>query len=61
MFTRNNIGSLPVPEAKFQVAKSDYLGQLTVTPEMVAKTIKVIKDNKSPGVECTLGIFRDKQ
>ena len=29
---------------KFQEAKSDYLGQLTVIPEMVAK-----KDNNSPG------------
>ena len=40
MFTREDIGSLPVPDAKIQEAKSDYLGQLIVTPEMVAKTIK---------------------
>ena len=32
-------------------AKSDYLGQLIVTPEMVAKTIKKMKNNKSPGVD----------
>ena len=37
MFTREDINSLPVPDAKFQEAKSDYLGQLIVTPEMVAK------------------------
>ena len=28
----------------------DYLGQLIVTPEMVAKKIKAVKDNKSHGV-----------
>ena len=50
MFTREDISSLPVPDAKFQEAKSDYLGQLIVTPEMVAKKIKTMKDNKSPGV-----------
>ena len=36
VFTREDISSLPVPDAKFQEAKSDYLGQLLVTPEMVA-------------------------
>ena len=46
VFTRDGISSLPVPEAK-----SDYLGQLCVTPEMVAKKIKAMKDNKSPGVD----------
>ena len=39
------------PDAKFQEAKSDYFGKLIVTPEMVAKKIKVTKDNKSPGVD----------
>ena len=34
-----------------QGAKSDYLGQLIVTPEMVAKKIKAMKDNKSHGVD----------
>ena len=51
VFTRENISSLPVPDAKFQEAKSDYLGRLIVTPEMVAKKIKAMKDNKSPGVD----------
>ena len=51
MFTREDISSLPVPGATFQEAKSCYLGQLIVTPEMVAKNIKAIKDNKSPGVD----------
>ena len=34
MLIREDISSLPVPDAKFQEAKSDYLGQLIVTPEM---------------------------
>ena len=51
VFTREDISSLPVPEATFQEVKSYYLGQLIVTPEMVAKYIKAMKDNKSPGVD----------
>ena len=50
VFTKEDISSLPVADAKFQEAKSDYLGPLVVTPEMVAKKIKAMKDNKSPGV-----------
>ena len=42
MFTREDIDSSPVPDAKFQEAKSDYLVQLIVTPEMVAKRIKAM-------------------
>ena len=42
---------LPVPDAKFQEGKSDYLGSLIETPEMVVKKIKEMKDNKSPGVD----------
>ena len=51
VFIREDISSLPVQDAKFQEAKSDYLGQLIVTLEMVAKKIKAMKDNKSPGVD----------
>ena len=53
MFTREDISSLPVldTDTKFHEAKSDYLGQLIVTPEMVAKKIKAMQDNKSPGVD----------
>ena len=51
MVTREDINSLPVPDAKFQEAKLDCLGQLIVTPEMVAKKIKTMKDNKLPGVD----------
>ena len=31
--------------------QSDHLGQLLITPEMIAKKIKKMKDNKSPGVD----------
>ena len=51
LFTREDISSLSVPRAKFQEAKSEYLGQLSVTPEMVAKTIKAMKEKKSTGVD----------
>ena len=51
MFTREDISSLPVPDAKFQEAKLDYLGQLIVTLEMAAEEIKASKDSKSPGVD----------
>ena len=51
VFTKEDISSLPVADAKFQGAKSDYLGPLVVTPEMVAKKIKAMQDTKSPGVD----------
>ena len=52
VFTKKeDISSLLVADAKFQEAKSDYLGPLVATPEMVAKKIKAMKDNKSPGVD----------
>ena len=51
VFTREDISSLPVPDAKFQEAKSDYLGQLTVTPEVVTKKINAMKENRSPGLD----------
>ena len=51
VFTREDISSLSIPDAKFQEAKSDNFGPLIVIPEMVAKKIKAMKDNKSPGVD----------
>ena len=51
VFTTENISSLPVPITKFEGSKSEHLGQLFVTPEMIAKKIKKMKDNKSPGVD----------
>ena len=51
VFTTEDISSLPVPVTKFEGNKSEHLGQLLVTPEMIAKKIKKMKDNKSPGVD----------
>ena len=51
VFTREDTSALPVPETKFEGGASDYLGQLIVTPKMVAKKIRDMKDNKSPGVD----------
>ena len=51
VFTTEDISSLPVPFTKFEGNKSEHLGQLFVTPEMVAKKIKKMKDNKSPRVD----------
>ena len=39
------IGCCYLPDAKFQEAKSDYLGPLIVTPKMVAKKIKAMKNH----------------
>ena len=33
VFTKEDIGSLPVPDAKFQEVNSDYLEPLIVTPD----------------------------
>ena len=43
-----NITILPVLDTKFEGRESDYLGQLFVTPTMVAMKIRDMKDNKSP-------------
>ena len=47
--TTEDISSLPVPLTKFEGNKSEQ--QLFVTPEMIAKKIKKMKDNKSPEVD----------
>ena len=49
VFTTEDISSLPYN--KFEGNKSEHLGQLFVTPVMIAKKIKKMKDNKSPGVD----------
>ena len=50
VFTREDISILQVLETKFEGREFDYLGQLIVTPTMVAMKIRDMKDNKSPGV-----------
>ena len=51
VFTRENISSLPVPETKFNGSEGEKLGQLVVTPEVVASKINNMNENKSPGVD----------
>ena len=51
VFTTEDISSLPVPFTKSEGNKSEHLGQLFVTPEMIEKKIKKMKDNKSSGVD----------
>ena len=51
VFTTEDISSLPVPFTKFEGNKSEHLGQLFVTPVMIANKIKKMKDTKSPGVD----------
>ena len=51
VFTTEDISSLPVPFTKFEGNTSEHLGQLFVTPEMIANQIKKMKDNKAHGVD----------
>ena len=51
VFTREDTSSLPVPETKFNGSEEEKLGQLVVTPEVVASRINNMKENKSPGVD----------
>ena len=51
VFTREYTSSLPVPETKFNGSEEEKLGQLIVTPEVVASKINNMKENKSPGVD----------
>ena len=53
VFTTEDISSHPVPITKFEGDISEHLGQIFVTPEMIAKKIKKVKDNKSTGVDGT--------
>ena len=51
VFTRDDISSLPVPETLFNGSEGEMLGQLLVTPEVLASKIYNMKENKSPGVD----------
>ena len=51
VFTTEDISSFPIPVTIFEGDHSDHLGQLFVTPEIIAKKINNMKDNKSPGVD----------
>ena len=51
VFTREYTSSLPVPEKKFNGSEGERLGQLVVTPDVVASKMNKMKENKSPGVD----------
>ena len=40
VFTREDTSSLPVPQTKFEGSEGERLGQLVVTPEVVANERK---------------------
>ena len=50
VFTPEDTNSLPVPETMFKGSEGERLGQLVVTPEVVASKINNMKENKSGGV-----------
>ena len=51
VFMREYTILLPVPETKFNGPDWEMLGQLDITPEVVASIINKLKENKSPGVD----------
>ena len=51
VFTREDTCSLPVPETTFNGSEGEMLGQLVVTPEVVASKINNMKENKSLGID----------
>ena len=51
VFTREDTSSLPVPVTNVNGSEEERLGQLVVTPEVVASKINNMKENKSPGVD----------
>ena len=51
VFTTEDTSTLTVPFIKFEGSKSEHLGQLFVTPEMISKKLKKMKNNKSPVVD----------
>ena len=51
VFTREATSSIPVPDTKFKGSEGERLGQVVVTPEVVAIQINNMKENKSPGLD----------
>ena len=54
VFTREDTSSLPVPETKFNGSEGERLGQLVVTPDVIASKINNMKGN------CTFRMERSK-
>ena len=51
VLTREDTSSLPVPETQLKGSEGEKLGQLVVTPEVVAIKVNNMKENKSSGVD----------
>ena len=51
VFNTEDISSVPVSFTEFEGNKSEHLGQLFETPEIIEKKIKKMKENKSSGVD----------
>ena len=51
VFMREDSSSLHVPETKFEGSEGERLGQLVVTPDILANKINNMKENMSPGVD----------
>ena len=51
VFTREDTSSLLVSKTTFNLHEGKMLGQLVVTPEVVAGKKKILKENKSLGVD----------
>ena len=45
VFTRGDTSLSPVPETRFNGTEGETLGQLVLTPEVVASKINNMKDN----------------
>ena len=50
-YERFHCSSLPAPVTQFNGSEEERLGQLVVTPEVVASKINNMKENKSPGFD----------
>ena len=57
VFTRGDTSSLPVPETKFNGSEGERLGQLIVTPEVVASKINDMKEGNSSVTRVTFYNF----
>ena len=51
VFTREDTSSLPLSGTKFNGPEEERLGQLVVTPYVVASNINNMEEKKSPGVD----------
>ena len=62
VFTREDTSSLPVPETKFNGSEEEKLGQLVVTPEVVASKINNTRQvTRSPRLSLSINTIMNFQ